>query len=79
MFAGVEFAHEADHQQHQTYPEGIHRFAVAGVIVEEGETAGLINRMEQWVPVKHRQHKAWQCIGDEHFTRSNHVCTLVDC
>ena len=79
MFAGVEFAHEADHQQNQTHPEGVHRIAVAGVVVEEGIAAGLIDCVEQGVPVEHGEHETRQSVGDEHLAGCDHVGALVNC
>ena len=48
------------------------------IVVDERIAARLVDRVEQWVPVKHRQHEGWQGVGHEHLTRGDHVRALVD-
>ena len=53
MSTGVEFAHQADHEQGERQIDDIFPVRISGDVVDEGITARLIYGVKQRVPIEH--------------------------
>ena len=78
MAAGIELTHEANHDQDNPDHKSVLPMRVARVVIDKSKTARLINDVKERVPVKHREHVAWQRIGNKHLARGDHIGALLN-